>query len=130
MQGAAAQAAATGQPPAFLGLSVDQLAGLSVDEIKGNKVAITMLLHYYKQMQEENTALKNERNTLSTYVDGYKQKKSDARMGAALLTLSNVFMGFGINLLTSDAPKMYGVGLFVPAVIMMIVGLYFSVRED
>ena len=34
----------------ILGLSTDELAGLSVDELMSNKVAITMLIHYYKLM--------------------------------------------------------------------------------
>lgn len=118
------------QNHAFLGVSVDKLAGLSVDELEGNKVAITMVLHFYKQLAEENTTLRNERNTLSTYVTGYQQKKSDARVGAILSALSTVFMGFGVNLLTGEAPKWYGFSLFIPALTMMIVGLYFSLRED
>ncbi|MGE8450917.1 MAG: hypothetical protein ACN6OP_09945 [Pseudomonadales bacterium] len=126
--GSAQQAQVQGS--AFLGLSVDQLAGLSVDELKGNKVAITMLLHYYKQLGDENTGLKNERNTLSTYVDGYRQKKSDARIGAWLMALSNVFLGFGINLLTSEAPTRYGVAMALPGVVMLCIGLYFSLRDD
>ncbi|WP_145987335.1 hypothetical protein [Cupriavidus taiwanensis] len=132
VQSATAQTGASGQQqnPAFLGLSVDQLAGLSVDEIKGNKVAITMLLHYYTQLSEENTSLRNERNTLSTYVTGYQQKKSDARIGAVFSAVSTVLMGFGVNLLTGDAPKLYGMSLFIPAIIMMVVGLWFSLREE
>ena len=129
---AAAPASTTGQQHnhAFLGVSVDKLAGLSVDELEGNKVAITMMLHFYKQLAEENTTLRNERNTLSTYVTGYQQKKSDARVGAVLSTMSTVFMGFGINLLTGEAPKWYGVSLFIPALIMLLGGLYFSLRQE
>jgi len=91
-----------------------------------------MVMHYYKQLTDENTALKNERNTLSTYVTGYNQKKSDTRIGAALMAMSNVFLGFGVNFLTGDTPQSpsrYGVGLFICGIIMLTVGLYFSLRD-
>ena len=31
----------------ILGLSTSELAGLSVEEVTGNKTAITMVMHYY-----------------------------------------------------------------------------------
>ena len=39
---------------AILGVSTDQLAGLSIDELAGNTTAITMLVHYYKELLDEN----------------------------------------------------------------------------
>lgn len=123
-------------PPAsaqsqMLGLPMDQLAGLTVDELTNNKVAITMVMHYYKQLSDENLGLKNERNTLSTYVDGYKQKKSDSRTGAILMGLSNVFLGFGINYLTADDAKTSpGIGLFACGLLLMGAGLWLSLRTE
>jgi hypothetical protein len=114
---------------AFLGFAVDELAGLSVDELAGNKVAVTMVLHYYKQLAEENSALKNERNTLSTYVESFGQKKSDARTGAILAALSTVFTGAGINLITSDMHSPVGYIVALPGIAALIAGLYFSLRD-
>ena len=115
----------------ILGLPVDQLAGLSVDELTDNKVAITMVMHYYKQLLDENTGLKNERNTLATYVEGYKQKKADSRTGAILLTLSNVFLGFGVNFLTAEPINYrFGLGMFICGLLLAGVGLYLSLRDE
>src|SRR5450759_930043 len=85
----------------ILGLSTETLAGLSIDELTGNKTAVTMVMHYYRNLLDENTALKNDRNTLQTYVEGYRVKKTNAKVGAILLLLSNVGISFGINLLTN-----------------------------
>ena len=114
--------------PGFLGFAIDDLAGLTVDEIVCDKPAVTMLLHYYKQLTDENTALKNERNTLATYVDGFKQKRSDARVGAALSFLSSLFVALGINLLTSDVHSPVGYLVTAPGVITQVFALYFSLR--
>jgi hypothetical protein len=38
----------------ILGLSTNELAGLSADELIGNPTAIRMVLHYYAQLVEEN----------------------------------------------------------------------------
>ena len=83
----------------ILGLSTDELAGLSVDELTGNKTAITMVMHYYKVLQEENVSLRNDLNTARSYVEGYGTKKTNATIGAVLLLVANVGIGFGVNLL-------------------------------
>src|SRR3982751_3576176 len=74
----------------ILGLSTEQLAGLSIDELTGNKTAITMVMHYYRILLDENTALRNDRNTLQTYVEGYQAKKTHAAVGAILLLAANI----------------------------------------
>lgn len=110
---------------------MDQLAGLSVNELKGNKVAITMVMHYYKQLNDENVALKNERNTLSTYVSGYRQKKSDSRIGAILMAISNVLLGFAINFLTAEpSNNRIGGGLLLCGLLMVVAGLYLTLRNE
>ncbi|MFJ9535427.1 hypothetical protein [Herbaspirillum sp. NPDC101396] len=123
------QQASRGAQPHVLGFSMDELGGLSVDELAGNKVALTMLLHYYKQLNDENTGLKNERNTLSTYVSSFGQKKSDARNGAIFMAASTIFTGFGVNMLTSDAKTFAGYGVFIPGLVLLVVGLYLSLRD-
>ena len=90
-------------PPSILGLSTDALAGLSPDELNNNPVAIKMLLHYYRQLVEENNALKNDNNTLKTYVDAYDRQRRGSSIGVVLMGASNVSVGFGVNLLTAAA---------------------------
>lgn len=119
----------TGRDTRILGLSTSELAGVSVDELAGNKTAVTMVMHYYKQLSDENSSLRNDLNTLKTYVDGYRTSRHDAKTGAILLAVSNIGIGFGVNLMTAGslAP---GVVTFVPGLAMLAAGLYFSLRES
>ena len=113
----------------ILGLSTDQLAGLSVDEVTGNKTAVTMVIHYYKQLVDENTSLRNEVNTMKTYVDSYATKKTNTTMGAILLAVSNICIGFGINLLTSGS-TWPGLATLIPGLALVITGLFFSLKDN
>jgi len=114
----------------MLGLPMSDLAGVSVDEILNNKPALTMVMHYYKQLADENAALKNDLNTAGTYVSGYDKKANDTTIGAGLQFLASLCIGFGINLLTNDGAKpapgnvLLGVGI-----ILQIAGLYYALRK-
>lgn len=112
----------------ILGLSTDQLAGLSIDELTGNKTAITMLVHYYKVMLEENISLRNDLNTAKTYISGYDRKKSNATIGAILLLVSNIGIGFGVNLLTGNV-VWPGLATLIPGLAMAAAGTYFSLKD-
>jgi hypothetical protein len=112
----------------ILGLSTDELAGLSVDELMSNKTAITMMMHYYKLLVDENNSLRNDANTLRTYVDSYSKKKTNASVGAVLLLISNVGIGFGVNLLTNGT-IWPGLVTLLPGLAMAAAGLFFSLRE-
>jgi hypothetical protein len=116
-------------PNQILGLSTDQLAGLSVDELTGNKTAIIMVMHYYKVLSDENTALRNDRNTLQTYVESYRTKKTRSTVGAVLLLLSNVGIGFGVNLMSANQ-TWPGLATVVPALCIAIAGTYFSLKDQ
>jgi len=112
----------------ILGLSTTELAGLKVEELLENKTAITMLIHYYKKLVDDNNALKNEKNTLETYVTVYERKKTFSSIGAILLALSNILIAFGVNLLTSSNYWPGGVTLFC-GISTSIVGLYYSYKN-
>jgi hypothetical protein len=113
---------------AILGLSTDALAGLSIDELTGNKVAITMLVHYYKVLLDQNNALKNDLNTAKSYVDGYNKQRSNTLVGAILLLVANIGIGFGVNLLTSGV-TMPGLATFIPALVFAGAGTYISLKD-
>jgi hypothetical protein len=112
----------------ILGLSTTELAGLKVEELLNNKTAITMLIHYYKKLVDDNNALKNEKNTLDTYVRVYERKKTFSSIGAILLALSNILIAFGVNLLTGESYWPGSVTLFC-GVSATFVGLYYSYRN-
>ena len=120
------------EPPkpgsSFLGFSTEELAGLSSDELTNNGVAIKMLLHYYRQMVDENGALKNDNNTLKTYVDAYEKQKNNSFVAAVLLAVSNISIGFGVNLLTGDA-VWPGVASLVAGLAMAGAGLVITFKR-
>lgn len=88
-----------------------------------------MLLHYYRQLVDENGALKNTNNTLETYVSVYTQQKSDAATSAVLLAVSNVSIGFGVNLLTGGT-TWPGVASLITGIGLTVAGLYFAFRRQ
>jgi len=112
----------------FLGIAASDLTGVSIEELAGNKTAITMLVHYHRQFSEENTSLKTDLTSLQTYVEGFREKKVNARTGAILLALSNVFIGFGVNLITNGNTAV-GICVLIPGLCLTAGGLYFSLKK-
>lgn len=74
-----------------------------------------MLLHYYNQIARENESLKNDLNTLNTYVNAYNETKKGARIGTILMAISNITVAFGVNLLTSND--------YIPGILLMLIGI-------
>lgn len=112
----------------ILGLSTNDLAGLSAEELTDNPTAIKMLLHYYRQLVDNNTALKNDNNTLKTYVDAYDRQKTNSATGAILLAVSNISIGFGVNLLTLNT-TWPGIASLIVGISLLVTGIYFSFRK-
>ena len=113
----------------ILGLSTDQLAGLTVDELVNNPTAIKMMMHYYKRLVDETNTLRNDNNTLTTYVAAYDKQKSNSATGALLLALANIPVGIGVNGLTG-ASTGAGAAMLTIGVILIGAGIYFSFRKD
>ena len=117
------------QGNSILGLQTDELAGLSAEELTQNQTAIKMLLHYYRQLVDENSSLKNDNNTLKTYVDAYDRQKSNSAVGAILLAVSNISIGFGVNLLSANN-TWPGVASLIVGLSLVFTGIYFSFRKS
>lgn len=114
----------------LLGFDTAELAGLSVADLVNNNVAIQMLLHYYRQLSEENQSLNNEVNTLKTYQSAYDRKTSDTITGAILLLLSNVLIAFAVNILTEQTPGYLGYITLGIGLLIAIVGVYFNFLKN
>jgi len=121
----------TVQNSSILGLSTSQLADLSADELTDNPTAIKMILHYYRQLTDDNTRLKNDNNTLKTYVDAYGKQKSNTATGAILLAVSNISIAFGVNMLTGSTPSVLpGVCSLIVGIALVLSGIYFTFLKD
>lgn len=116
------------QNETILGLSTQELAGLTPDELTNNPVAIKMLLHYYRQLSDENNGLKNDNNTLKTYVDAYERYRTNSAVGAILLAISNVSIGFGVNLLTSGT-NWPGIASLIVGIALVVGGIYITFKK-
>jgi hypothetical protein len=119
------------EPVNILGLSTEELAGLSTAEVVNNETAIKMLMHYYKQLTTENLTLKNEKNTLDTYVSAFETKQTNSAAGSLFLVISNIVIGFGVNLLSGTAENSRpGWMLLSVGVFLALAGLYFNFLKD
>lgn len=117
----AAPMAASAPPPTApgtnpLGFQQGSLAGVTVDDLLRNKAALTMLLHYYHQLHDENGALKNDLNTAKTYVTGYQTKKIKTTTGAILQAFAAIPFGFSINILTGGNQALTAAGWTILAI--------------
>src|SRR3982751_6586700 len=106
----------------FLGVSPGNFSELGIKEIVGNEAAITMVMHYYKQLVDENKTLKNDINTYKTYASAFEKKESNSATSSILLLLSNICIGFGVNLLTQTNPLQAGWFLLVVGIVMTLAG--------
>ena len=114
----------------FLGFSPGNFSEIGIKEIVGNEAAITMVMHYYKQLVDENKTLKNDINTYKTYASAFEKKESNSATSSILLLLSNICIGFGVNLLTQTNPLPTGWFLLVVGIIMTFAGFYFTFWKD
>lgn len=106
-----------------LGFQQGSLAGVTVDELLKNKTALTMLLHYYHQLHDENGSLKNDLNTAKTYVNGYETKKVKTRTGATLQAFATLPIGFSINILTGGNAALTSAGWIILSIGIALQGL-------
>jgi hypothetical protein len=113
----------------ILGLSTSELANLTADELTDNPTAIKMILHYYRQLVSDNNSLKNDNNTLKTYVSAYDKQKSNTATGAVLLSISNISIGFGVNLLSTNQ-FWPGLCSLLAGLALIAAGIYFSFIKD
>lgn len=117
-------------PPGInpLGFQQASLAGVTVDDLLKNKAALTMLLHYYHQLHDENGSLRNDLNTAKTYVTGYQTKKIKTRTGAILQAVAALPLGFSINIITSgnDALTTAGWTILAIGVVLQAMGLIYA----
>lgn len=121
----------TKQESTILGLSTSELADLSADELTDNPTAIKMILHYYHQLTDDNARLKNDNNTLKTYVDAYGKQKSNTATGAILLAVSNISIAFGVNLVTGSTPSVWpGICSLLVGLALVVSGIYFTFCKD
>jgi len=87
-----------------------------------------MLLHYYRQLVDDNAGLKNDNNTLKTYADAYERQRNNSATAGLLLAVSNISIGFGVNLLTGST-TWPGIASLAAGVIIAASGLYITFKR-
>ena len=113
----------------MLGLSTTDLAGLTVDELFENKTAITMMLHYYRLLYDDNNSLRTEVASLQTYQTGYQRAKLLSGVAAVLLSVSNLGIGLGSSLLISGQ-RTLGLLTIIPGLGFLVAGLGFLLWDS
>lgn len=113
----------------ILGVPIDTLAGLSVEELYQNKTAITMLVHYYKNLLDDNMSIKNQLNTYTSYKQAYAIRRHYTFISALLFLCGNTVTAFGVNILTS-ASSVSGIATFSSGLLITLLGTFFSFRSD
>lgn len=113
----------------MMGFNSDSIADVRVEEIVNDIAAIKMLVHRIKELIDENISLRSDKNRLETYVYAYDRKKSNAVTSTILIALSNILIGFGINLLTAYNNWPGGV-LLGCGVLLTATGMYFTFIKE
>ena len=113
----------------FLGFSTDELGDLSFEDIYNNDTAVKMLLHYYKQIEDENESLKTDLTTLQTYAAAYDRKKTNTMAGTIMLSISNISIGLGTSAVMKDN-SFPGWCLLLFGVVLILSGIFFSFRKE
>jgi len=99
-----------------------------VDEIAENKTAIQMVLDSHQEIEKENKSLKRKIDKLSSNVEKNEEKKKNNQLALVFVTFANISISFAVNFITDDKINT-GLILFVPGVILMAMGLYFSLKD-
>ena len=111
-----------------LGLSSD-LDDINIDDICNNKVALNMLLHNYRKIEEENIMLKQDVNRQSTIERMLYIKEKYTKIASTLGLLATVLIGFGINFVTNNIKDIKGLILLGAGIILQIISIKFSNKK-
>ncbi|MCR5483665.1 MAG: hypothetical protein K6E99_04625 [Bacilli bacterium] len=111
-----------------LGLSSD-LDDINIDDICNNKVALNMLLHNYRKIEEENIMLKQDVNRQSTIERMLYIKEKYTKIASHLGLLATVLIGFGINFVTNNIKDIKGLILLGTGIILQIISIKYSNKK-
>lgn len=101
---------------------------VSAEEIFDNKTAVKMVLDSHKKIEKENKTLKKELTNLNLTVEETRNQKRNGQIAIVLANIANIMIGFGVNLITGDKVK-EGLMVFIPGVILVIMGIYFARKK-
>ena len=99
-----------------LGLT-DNLEDITIDQLIDNEIAINMLLHNYRKLENENNMLKQDLNRQSTIERTLAIKKTYTKIA-------------GINFVTTNSKDVKGIILTILGVVAEIISLYFSFNGE
>lgn len=112
-----------------LGLT-DNLEDITIDQLIDNEIAINMLLHNYRKLENENNMLKQDLNRQSTIERTLAIKKTYTKIAAIISVFATLLLSFGINFVTTNSKDVKGIILTILGVVAEIISLYFSFNGE
>ena len=112
-----------------LGLT-ENLEDITVEQLKDNEIAITMLLHNYKKLENENNMLKQDLNRQSTIERTLTIKKTYTKVATIISLFATILLSFGINFVSSNQTDIKGLILICLGLVAEIISIYFSFKEE
>lgn len=109
---------------------IDDIETIDVEDIYTNKIAIKMLLHNYKKIEEENTMLKQDLNRQATIERALSDKEKNTNISTIFGGSATVLTGFGISFITSNIYDIKGWIVFIFGIISEAISIYYSIRKD
>ena len=107
----------------------ENIDGVKIDELLGNKTALKMLLHNYQKIQNENVMLKQDLQRQSTIEKELDRKTDFSKISGIFALFSSVALGFGINFVTNDSGDVKGWIISILGVAFQIISIYYSFRK-
>ena len=107
-----------------------ELADIGIDDLKDNPVAITMLLHNYQRLENENIMLKQDLNRQATIERTLSERKTYTKIAAIVSLFGTILLSFGINFVTDNSGDIKGKILILLGIVAEIISLYFSFKGD
>ena len=111
-----------------LGIDASSLGKLKPKDLSNPNTA-SMVLSYLASVESENSQLKTQNETLSTYSTAYDLLKSSSKTAAVISLISVIVVGFGINYATGDKTQSAGIVFIIIGAILQLYSIWLSYKK-
>ncbi len=107
----------------LLGIDATSLGSLKPKDLINNKPLASTVLTYLRGIEQSNSELQTENETLKTYAIAYDKNKLKSRIGFILNIIASIFIAYGVNLLsnpstTTAASIFIGAGIILELLVL------------